>query len=141
RSNALPCKRSVACKGAVTLSAMGMDAPLLSRTLGGRFKITGHIGEGAMASVFRGVDLQKAADGDVAVKIMHPHLAADRTFTARFKREAEAASMVKHPNTVSILDVGEEQGVHYIVMELCRGRDLRETLKAERRLPEPRAIR
>src|SRR5688572_13803070 len=98
---------------------MGMDAPLLSRTLGGRFKITGHIGEGAMASVFRGVDLQQPDTGEIAVKVMHPHLASDRTFTARFKREAQAASMVKHPNTVTILNVGEEAGVHYIVMELC----------------------
>ena len=119
---------------------MGMDAPLLSRTLGGRFKITGHIGEGAMASVFRGVDLNEGG-AEIAVKVMHPHLASDRTFTARFKREAQAASMVKHPNTVTIIDVGEEQGTHYIIMELCRGRDLRMTLQAEQRLPAPRAAK
>jgi eukaryotic-like serine/threonine-protein kinase len=120
---------------------MGMDQPLISRTLGGRFKLTGHIGEGAMASVFRGSDLSRPEGGDVAVKVMHPHLAVDYTFTARFKREAEAASMVKHANSVAILDVGEEQGIHYIVMELCPGQDLRDTLKAERRLNEPRAVR
>ncbi|MBL8741556.1 MAG: serine/threonine protein kinase [Myxococcales bacterium] len=120
---------------------MAMDQPLISRTLGGRFKLTGHIGEGAMASVFRGTDLSRPDGGEVAVKIMHPHLAVDYTFTARFKREAEAASMVKHPNSVAILDVGEEQGIHYIVMELCPGQDLRDTLKAERRLSEPRAVR
>ena len=120
---------------------MGIDQPLISRTLGGRFKLTGHIGEGAMASVFRGTDLSRPDGGDVAIKVMHPHLAVDRTFTARFKREAEAASRVKHPNSVAILDVGEEQGIHYIVMELCPGQDLRDTLKVERRLNETRAVR
>ncbi len=120
---------------------MGLDQPLISRTLGGRFKITGHIGEGAMASVFRGVDVSRPDGGEVAVKVMHPHLAADRTFTARFKREAQAASMVKHANSVAILDVGEEQGIHYIIMELCAGKDLRDTLKLERRLPDVRAVR
>jgi serine/threonine protein kinase len=119
---------------------MSMDQPLLGRTLGGRFKITSHIGEGAMASVFRGVDTSRQS-ADVAIKVMHPHLAQDRTFSARFKREAQAASMIKHPNSVAIYDVGEEQGIHFIVMELCPGRDLRETLRVDRRLAEPRAVR
>ncbi len=122
---------------------MGSNTPLLGRTLGGRYKLTAHIGEGAMASVFRGTDVQAApgANGDVAVKIMHPHLAMDPSFTARFKREAKSASMVKHANSVAILDIGEEGGVHFLVMELCVGRDLREILKVERRLIEPRAAK
>ncbi|MFO0551744.1 MAG: protein kinase [Polyangiaceae bacterium] len=121
---------------------MGSSQPLLGRTLGGRFKLTAHIGEGAMASVFRGIDVAGPGGSvDVAVKVMHPHLAMDPSFTARFKREAKAASMVKHANSVAILDVGEEAGVHYLVMELCAGRDLRDTLKAERRLSEGRAAR
>jgi serine/threonine-protein kinase len=119
---------------------MSMGQPLLGRTLGGRFKIVSHIGEGAMASVFRGVDTSRQS-ADVAIKVMHPHLAQDRTFSARFKREAQAASMIKHPNSVAIYDIGEEQGVHFIVMELCPGRDLRETLRVDKRLAEPRAVR
>jgi len=119
---------------------MTRDQPLLGRTLGGRFRITSHIGEGAMASVFRGVDTSRQS-ADIAIKIMHPHLAQDRTFSARFKREAQAASMIKHPNSVAIFDIGEEQGLHYIIMELCPGRDLRETLRVDKRLPEARAVR
>jgi serine/threonine-protein kinase len=118
---------------------MTASQPLLGRTLGGRFKITSHLGEGAMASVFRGVDLSRQTD--IAIKVMHPHLAQDRTFTGRFKREAQAASMIKHANSVAIFDIGEEQGVHFIVMELCPGRDLRETLRIDKRLSEPRAVR
>jgi eukaryotic-like serine/threonine-protein kinase len=119
---------------------MSMDQPLVGRTIGGRFKIVSHIGEGAMASVFRGVDTSRQS-ADVAIKVMHPHLAQDRTFSARFKREAQAASMIKHPNSVAIYDLGEEQGIHFIVMELCPGRDLRETLRVDKRLAEPRAVR
>jgi serine/threonine-protein kinase len=108
--------------------------------LAGRYKIVGHIGEGAMASVFSGQDLESGG-APIAIKVMHPHLANDRTFSARFKREAQAASMVKHPNSVAIHAIGEENGVHYLVMELCPGRDLRETLKVVGRLPALRAVR
>ena len=119
---------------------MGTTLPLLGLVLGQRYKILNHIGEGAMASVFAGQDLQ-AGGAPIAIKVMLPHLANDRTFSARFKREAQAASMVKHPNSVAIYAIGEENGIHFIVMELCPGRDLRETLKVERRLPEVRAVR
>ncbi len=119
---------------------MGPSPPLLGLVLAGRYKITDHIGEGAMASVFAGQDLE-AGGVRIAVKVMHPHLANDRTFSARFKREAQAASMVKHPNSVAIQAVGEENGIHFIIMELCPGKDLRETLKLERRLGEVRAVK
>jgi eukaryotic-like serine/threonine-protein kinase len=117
-----------------------MGPALLGLTLAGRYKIVGHIGEGAMASVFSGQDLESAG-APVAIKVMHPHLANDRTFSARFKREAQAASMVKHPNSVAIHAIGEENGIHYLIMELCPGRDLRETLKIVGRLPALRAVR
>jgi serine/threonine-protein kinase len=119
---------------------MGPSPPLLGLVLAGRYRITDHIGEGAMASVFAGQDLE-AGGVRIAVKVMHPHLANDRTFSARFKREAQAASMVKHPNSVAIQAVGEENGIHFIIMELCPGKDLRETLKLERRLSELRAVK
>ncbi len=88
--------------------------PLVGRTLEGRFRLTGYIGEGAMATVLRGVDLAQN-NLDVAIKVMHPHLAEDRTFTARFKREAQSAALLKHPNTVGIIRFGEhEQRMHYL---------------------------
>ncbi|MFO0619620.1 MAG: protein kinase [Polyangiaceae bacterium] len=111
--------------------------PLIGRTLEGRFRLTGFIGEGAMATVFRGVDQQSG--GDVAVKVMHPHLAEDRTFAGRFRQEAKAAAMLTHPNSVRIIHFGEDNRVHYIAMELVSGRDLRDVLKLEKRLSEARA--
>jgi eukaryotic-like serine/threonine-protein kinase len=115
------------------------SASLIGRTLGGRFRIIGFIGEGAMASVYRAVQVQEPRD--VAVKVMHPHLIGDPTFVGRFRREAKAASQIQHPNTVQILDFGVDDRVLYIAMELLGGQDLFETLVVERRLGERRAVR
>jgi len=115
------------------------SASLIGRTLAGRFRITGFIGEGAMASVYRAVQVQEPRD--VAVKVMHPHLTGDSTFVGRFRREAKAASQIQHLNTVQILDFGVDERVLYIAMELLAGQDLFETLVVERRLGERRAVR
>ena len=118
---------------------MSSDKAILGRTLAGRFRITGFIGEGAMASVYRGV--QEAEPRHVALKIMHPHLVSDATFVGRFKREAKAAARIEHPNSVRIVDCGVDGEILYIAMELLAGQDLFETLVLERRLGEARAAR
>ena len=118
---------------------MSSDKAILGRTLAGRFRITGFIGEGAMASVYRGV--QEAEPHDVALKLMHPQLVSDATFVGRFKREARAAARIVHPNSVKILDCGVDGEILYIAMELLAGQDLFETLVLERRLDEARAAR
>ena len=118
---------------------MSSDKAILGRTLAGRFRITGFIGEGAMASVYRGV--QEAEPHDVALKIMHPHLVSDATFVGRFKREAKAAARIEHPSSVRIVDCGVDGEILYIAMELLAGQDLFETLVLERRLGEARAAR
>ena len=115
------------------------SASLIGRTLAGRFRVTGFIGEGAMASVYRAVQVQEPRD--VAIKVMHPHLTGDSTFVGRFRREAKAAAQIHHPNTVQILDFGVDERVLYIAMELLAGQDLFETLVVERRLGERRAVR
>ena len=115
------------------------SASLIGRTLSGRFRVIGFIGEGAMASVYRAVQVQQPHD--VAVKVMHPHLTGDPTFVGRFRREARAAAQIQHPNTVQILDFGVDERVLYIAMELLAGQDLFETLVVERRLGERRAVR
>ncbi|WP_437948071.1 protein kinase [Sorangium sp. So ce296] len=118
---------------------MSAGPELIGRTIAGRFLVTGFIGEGAMAAVYRG--LQDGEPRDVAIKIMHPQLLGDETFVTRFYREAKAASRLHHPNTVQILDSGVEGHLPYIVMELVSGQDLFELLLAERRLSEARAAR
>ena len=86
----------------------------------------GLIGHGATASVFeaRHVALNKS----VAVKVLHDHLAHDDQIANRFVREGRVAARLRHPNTVDVLDVGIEQGIPYLVMELLHGTDLRELL-------------
>jgi serine/threonine protein kinase len=118
---------------------MSSGTTIIGRTLAGRFRVTGFIGEGAMASVYRGV--QEGEPRDVALKIMHPHLMTDPTFVGRFRREARAAAQIKHPNTVQIVDTGVDGKLLYIAMELLGGQDLFETLVLERRLTEARAAR
>jgi eukaryotic-like serine/threonine-protein kinase len=112
---------------------------LIGRTLGGRFRLTGFLGEGAMASVFRGE--QDAEPREVAVKIMRPELLRDAAFAKRFTREAKAAARIEHPNTVRILEHGADGELLYLAMELCAGQDLFDVLARERRLPEARAAR
>ncbi|WP_437593847.1 protein kinase domain-containing protein [Sorangium sp. So ce1000] len=118
---------------------MSAGPQLIGKTIAGRFRVTGFIGEGAMAAVYRGE--QDAEPRDVAIKIMHPQLLGDETFVTRFYREAKAASRLHHPNTVQILDSGVEGHLPYIVMELVSGQDLFELLLAERRFSEARAAR
>jgi serine/threonine-protein kinase len=112
---------------------------LIGRTLGGRFKLTSFIGEGAMASVFRGE--QSAEPHQVAVKVMHRGLTGDQSFLGRFQREARAAASIEHRNTVRILEHGRDRDVVYIAMELVAGQDLFEVLVRERRLSQARAAR
>jgi eukaryotic-like serine/threonine-protein kinase len=116
-----------------------MSKALVGHTLAGRFRLTGVLGEGAMATVYQGI--QDAEPREVAVKVMHAGLAIDPTFARRFRREARAAAMLKHPSTVQIIDYGVDDKVAYIAMELLRGRDLFDTLSRERRLSEVRAAK
>src|SRR5258708_7923629 len=118
---------------------MSSEGAIIGRTLAGRFRITGFIGEGAMASVYPG--LPEAGPRDVPLKIMHAHLVSDATFVGRFRREAKAAARIVHPNTVKIVDCGVDGKLLYIAMELLGGQDLFETLVLERRLSEVRAAK
>lgn len=100
-----------------------------SQALAGRYQLTAHVARGGMADVFEASDLM--LDRQVAVKILHPQFASTETFVARFRKEAQAAANLAHPNIVSIYDWGEDDGTYFIVMELIRGRSLREILKKE----------
>src|SRR5690349_1121873 len=87
-----------------------------------------------MAAVWEGHDEVLARP--VAVKVLHPHLADDRVFQERFRREAVAAARLSHPNVVATFDAGTAaNGTAYIVMELVRGTTLRRLLSERRQLP------
>jgi serine/threonine-protein kinase len=101
------------------------DAEVLSE----RYRLAGHLARGGMADVFRGEDMLLGRP--VAIKILHPQYASDEKFVARFRREAQAAANLSHPNIVSIFDWGQDNGTYYMVMELIEGRTLRDIRRSE----------
>ncbi len=82
-----------------------------------------------MADVFEAEDT--LLNRSVAVKLLHANFASDKAFVARFRREAQAAANLSHPNIVAIYDWGQDEGTYFMVMELIRGRTLREIVKSE----------
>jgi len=96
---------------------------------GGRYQLRRRIARGGMAEVFLAHD--RMLDRPVALKVLFPELSTDPNFVERFRREAQAAANLSHPNIVSIYDWGEEQGTYYIVMELVDGRPLSTLIKNE----------
>jgi serine/threonine-protein kinase len=96
--------------------------------LTGRYRLDSQLASGGMAQVWRGTD--EVLRRSVAVKILHPHLAADETFVARFRQEAIAVAKLSHPAIVSVYDTCSDNGVQAIVMELVRGQTLRHRLDA-----------
>lgn len=92
-----------------------------------RYEIIRAIGEGGMANVYLGYDT--ILDRNVAIKILRGDLSNDEKFVRRFQREALSASSLAHPNIVEMYDVGEDDGLYYIVMEYVDGKTLKQLLK------------
>lgn len=97
------------------------------RKINGRYKIIGNIGSGGMANVFLATDL--ILERQVAVKILRFDFQNDQVAIRRFQREALAASELVHPNIVGVYDVGEEDGMQFLVMEYVKGTDLKQYIK------------
>ncbi len=112
--------------------------PLLGRLLDGRYEISGRLAQGGMAVVYTAFDTR--LDRSVAVKIMHPALAADEEFVGRFRREAKAAARLSNPHVVAVTDQGQDGDVIFLVMELVEGHTLREVLRESGRLDEVSAL-
>ena len=87
--------------------------------LAGRYEIVGRIGAGGMSNVYKARDLK--LNRYVAIKVLKPEFSVDESFIQKFRVEAQSAAGLSHPNIVNVYDVGEENGVHYIVMELVQG--------------------
>jgi serine/threonine-protein kinase len=103
----------------------------------GRYEILRHLARGGMAEVYLAHDLM--LDRPVALKVLFPELSTDRNFVERFRREAQAAANLSHPNIVSIYDWGEEEGTYFIVMEYIEGRTLGQIIRGEGPLLADRA--
>jgi beta-lactam-binding protein with PASTA domain/predicted Ser/Thr protein kinase len=102
-----------------------------------RYQVTHLIARGGMALVYRAQDL--LLNRPVALKILYPELSADPNFVERFRREAQAAANLSHPNIVPVFDWGEDEGTYFIVMELIEGTSLAETLRERHTLTAARA--
>jgi eukaryotic-like serine/threonine-protein kinase len=102
-----------------------------------RYELTHSIARGGMAEVYRARD--RLLDRPVALKILFPELSVDRAFVERFRREAQAAANLSHPNIVPVYDWGEDNGTYFIVMEFIDGRPLSAVLRDVGPLPPEQA--
>lgn len=103
---------------------------LEGRILGNRYEIIEKVGNGGMATVYKATDL--VLKRYVAVKVLRDEFTTDEEFIKRFETEAQSAARLVHPNIVSIFDVGVDNGIYYIVMELIQGKTLKEIIIEER---------
>ena len=97
-----------------------------------RYEILGKIGTGGMADVYKAKDHK--LNRYVAVKVLKPEFREDTTFIRKFRSEAQAAAGLTHPNIVNVFDVGDDEGVYYIVMELIEGITLKEYISKKGKL-------
>ncbi len=105
----------------------------------GRYKVINRAGSGGMADVFKAEDT--VLNRTVAIKMLHPQFARDENFVARFRREAQSAAALNHPNIVNIHDWGSHDGTYFIVMEFLEGENLKQIINREGALSPDTAIR
>ena len=106
---------------------------LVGRVIGNRYEIIEKIGEGGMATVYKAkCNILKRY---VAVKVLRDEFTTDEEFIKRFNTEAQSAASLTHPNIVSIYDVGHEENIYYIVMELVQGKTLKDIINEDGTLP------
>jgi serine/threonine protein kinase len=106
--------------------------PRDGRIIGDRYRLGPEIGRGGMATIHQATDLR--LDRAVAVKLLRPEASRDADLANRFRREALAATVLRHPNIVACLDTGTDQDQPYLVMDLIDGEDLAHRLKRGGRL-------
>ncbi|MCL2336231.1 MAG: Stk1 family PASTA domain-containing Ser/Thr kinase [Firmicutes bacterium] len=112
---------------------------MIGKMLGNRYKIQEKLGGGGMAIVYMAQDT--FLNRLVTIKILRPEFTSDEDFVARFRREAQAVASLSHPNIVNIHDVGQEDAIHYLVMEYVHGDNLKNVIKQKGRLEPVEAVR
>ncbi|WP_276352595.1 Stk1 family PASTA domain-containing Ser/Thr kinase [Cohnella caldifontis] len=112
---------------------------MIGQTLGGRYELLARVGGGGMALVYKARD--NLLNRYVAVKVLRQQFMHDEDFIRRFRREAQAAASLSHPNIVSIYDVGQEEDTHYIVMEFVDGPNLNEIIRDRAPLQTDEAVK
>ena len=112
--------------------------PVVGTLVDNRYAVTSRIARGGMSTVYLAVD--QRLDREVALKVLHPHLAADENFLGRLGREAKAAARLSHPHVVGVLDQGNDGNTAYLVMEYIKGHTLRDVLRDRGALPPRLAL-
>lgn len=112
---------------------------MIGHDLGGRYEILTRIGGGGMALVYKANDI--LLNRNVAVKVLRQQFVHDEEFIRRFRREAQSAASLSHPNVVSVYDVGQEDDNHYIIMEYVEGNNLNEMIQERAPLQADEAVR
>jgi serine/threonine-protein kinase len=116
--------------------------PLIGQLIGGRYRVTGILGEGGMGKVYVGEQQMGSTIRKVAIKTLHQHLSKDPSVLARFHRECGTVAQLEHPNTIKFFDFGATQdGTLYIAMEFVAGRPLSEVIEKEGPLSAERVIK
>ena len=113
-------------------------ADLSGQLIAGRYLAKAFIASGGMASVYRARD--QVLEREVALKVIHPHLAKDKSFVEKFRREAKVAASLSHPNLVNVFDQGTDDEIIFLVMEFVPGINLRDALNDFGALTSDRAL-
>ncbi len=111
---------------------------MIGKILADRYELIDKIAEGGMARVYRGRDL--LLKRTVAVKVLKDQMTGDAAFIRRFEREAQSAAALSHPHIVNIHDVGEQDGIYYMVMEYVEGKNLKDYIREKGRIPVREAV-
>lgn len=111
----------------------------LRRALGDDYELLSLLGSGGYGRVYRVRDLH--LEREVALKVLHPHLTADPAVVERFRREAQLAARLNHPNLVNIYDIGGRSGLLWYTMELVKGPNLAQMVEKEGPLPVEKVVR
>jgi serine/threonine-protein kinase len=106
---------------------------VVGEVIGGRYELQELVGSGGMSSVYKAYDT--LLERHVALKILHEHYTADEEYVERFRREARAVAQLSHPNIVTVIDRGEEDGRQFIVFEYVDGKTLKQCLDEVGRMP------
>ncbi|HEY3500735.1 MAG TPA: serine/threonine-protein kinase [Polyangiaceae bacterium] len=128
------------CGALMPVEAEGPD-PLVGQLVGGRYRVTGVLGEGGMGKVYVGEQQMGSTVRKVAIKTLHTHLSKDPSVLQRFHRECGTVAQLEHPNTIKFFDFGATQdGTLYIAMEFVAGKPLSEVLRIDGALKPERVV-
>lgn len=108
------------------------------KLVGGRYEIISLVGSGGMADVYNATDNRLGRQ--VAIKVLKEEYSTDKNFVLKFRAEAQSAAGLSHPNIVNVYDVGEDEGLHYIVMELVEGITLKKFIERKGKLDLKEAV-